>query len=93
MEFKTNYEPLQINYDNQKGIGLFPVEYKLDPIFSRSVDSQYICKREDFYDKIANRELVSQIGTNPYHNTSYLEDIENSDKYLKPVSTTIMNNE
>jgi len=46
-------------------------------------------KREALDDKIANRELVQQKGFNPFLNDSnYVEDISNSDMYLKPVNTT-----
>ena len=46
-------------------------------------------KREALDDKIANRELVQQKGFNPFLNESnYVEDISNSDMYLKPVNTT-----
>lgn len=46
-------------------------------------------KREALDDKIANRELVQQKGFNPFLNESnYVQDISNSDMYLKPVNTT-----
>lgn len=46
-------------------------------------------KREDLDDKIANRELLQQKGFNPFLNESnYVQDISNSDMYLKPVNTT-----
>ena len=46
-------------------------------------------KREALDDKIANRELVHQKGFNPFLNDSnYVQDISNSDMYLKPVNTT-----
>ena len=46
-------------------------------------------KREALDDKIANRELVQQKGFNPFLNDSnYVQDISNSDMYLKPVNTT-----
>ena len=45
--------------------------------------------REDLDDKIASRELVQQKGFNPFlNNTNYVEDISNSDTYLKPINTT-----
>jgi hypothetical protein len=47
-------------------------------------------KREALDDKIANRELVQQKGFNPFLNDSnYVQDISNSDMYLKPVNTTL----
>jgi len=46
-------------------------------------------KRETLDNKIANRELVQQKGFNPFLNESnYVQDISNSDMYLKPVNTT-----
>ena len=46
-------------------------------------------KREMLDNKIADRELVQQKGFNPFLNESnYVEDISNSDMYLKPMNTT-----
>lgn len=46
-------------------------------------------KREALDDKIASRELVQQKGFNPFLNDSnYVQDISNSDMYLKPINTT-----
>lgn len=47
-------------------------------------------KREALDDKIANRELVQQKGFNPFLNESnYVQDISNSDMFLKPINTTL----
>jgi hypothetical protein len=47
-------------------------------------------KRETLDNKIADRELVQQKGFNPFLNESnYVEDISNSDMYLKPMNTTL----
>ena len=47
-------------------------------------------KRETLDNKIANRELVQQKGFNPFLNESnYVQDISNSDMYLKPMNTTL----
>jgi hypothetical protein len=47
-------------------------------------------KREALDDKIADRELVQQKGFNPFLNESnYVQDISNSDMYLKPMNTTL----
>ena len=47
-------------------------------------------KREDLDDKIAKREMIQQIGTNPFlQNTNYLNDMSIRDAYLKPKNTTI----
>ena len=47
-------------------------------------------KREALDNKIADRELVQQKGFNPFLNESnYVQDISNSDMYLKPINTTL----
>jgi hypothetical protein len=47
-------------------------------------------KREALDNKIADRELVQQKGFNPFlSDSNYVEDISNSDMYLKPVNTTM----
>ena len=46
-------------------------------------------KREDLDHKISDRELVQQIGGNPFlSETNYVNDISISDKFLKPINTT-----
>jgi hypothetical protein len=47
-------------------------------------------KREDLDDKIASREMVQQIGFNPFltNQTNYVDDIAIRDQYLKPINTT-----
>jgi len=46
-------------------------------------------KREALDDKISDRELVQQKGFNPFlSDSNYVEDIEVSNLYLKPVNTT-----
>jgi hypothetical protein len=54
-------------------------------------------KREESYNKMAEREMVSQIGLNPFlnqnveaqHNDSYIQDVINRDLFMKPVNTNI----
>ena len=47
-------------------------------------------KREDLHDKISQRELMQQRGTNPFlQNTNYLNDMTVRDTYLKPRNTTL----
>ena len=47
-------------------------------------------KREALDNKIADRELVQQKGFNPFlSDSNYVQDISNSDMYLKPVNTTL----
>lgn len=46
-------------------------------------------KREELGDKLANREMVQQIGFNPFlGETNYVDDISIRDQFLKPVNTT-----
>ena len=46
-------------------------------------------KRETLDSKIANRKLVQQTGFNPFLNdTNYVQDIEVSNLFLKPINTT-----
>jgi hypothetical protein len=46
-------------------------------------------RREDTYNRMAERELVGQIGMNPFVQRNYLEDVMIQDNYLKPISTSI----
>ena len=46
-------------------------------------------RREELADKMANRDMVQQIGLNPFlGNTNYVDDVSNRDQFLKPVNTT-----
>jgi hypothetical protein len=45
-------------------------------------------RREDLDTKIADREMVSQRGVNPFLQTSYVNDIVTRDMFLKPINTT-----
>jgi hypothetical protein len=46
-------------------------------------------KREEMDNKMADRELVQQIGFNPFlGESSYVNDIANRDNFLKPINTT-----
>lgn len=46
-------------------------------------------KREDTYNRMAEREMVGQIGMNPFMQRNYLEDVMVQDNFLKPVSTSL----
>jgi hypothetical protein len=54
-------------------------------------------KREDTYNRMAEREMVGQRGMNPFFSgignsnnaTSYIEDLMIQDNYLKPMSTSL----
>lgn len=46
-------------------------------------------KREELDSKISGRDMVQQIGFNPFlGQTNYADDISIRDQYLKPVNTT-----
>lgn len=46
-------------------------------------------KREETYNKMSEREIMGQIGQNPFlPNHNYLNDIMTQEQFLKPVSTT-----
>ena len=46
-------------------------------------------KREELGDKLANRDMVQQIGFNPFLGQSnYVDDISIRDQFLKPINTT-----
>ena len=46
-------------------------------------------RREDLDDKMANRELIQQIGYNPFlSQTNYVDDISIRDQYLKPQNSS-----
>lgn len=46
-------------------------------------------KRETLDNKMSDRELISQRGTNPYSmQTSYVNDVVTRDMFLKPINTT-----
>ena len=56
-------------------------------LFSRS-EGGFGTRREDLDVKMADRELVSQRGVNPFLQTSYVNDIVTRDMFLKPINTT-----
>ena len=47
-------------------------------------------KREELHDKLANRDLVQQIGFNPFltNHTNYVDDISIHDQFMKPLNTS-----
>jgi hypothetical protein len=46
-------------------------------------------KRESLDNKMSDRELISQRGTNPFSmQTSYVNDVVTRDMFLKPINTT-----
>jgi hypothetical protein len=45
-------------------------------------------KREDTDKKLSERQMICQVNMNPYlTNNTYVQDLSNQDKFLKPVST------
>jgi hypothetical protein len=53
-------------------------------------------KREESYNKMAEREMIAQIGQNPFFtnntpdNDEYVNNLTIQDKFLKPVSTILV---
>jgi hypothetical protein len=46
-------------------------------------------KREELGDKLANREMIQQIGFNPFlGETNYINDVIARDTFLKPINTS-----
>jgi archaellum component FlaC len=51
-------------------------------------------KREDTYNRMAEREMVGQRGMNPFfsqndnNNSAYIEDLMNQEQFMKPISTS-----
>jgi len=56
-------------------------------MFSRNQNAQGT-RREYLDIKMADRELISQRGVNPFLQTSYVNDIVTRDMFLKPINTT-----
>jgi len=48
---------------------------------------QHSNKREDTLNKMSEREMVGQIGRNPFLASNYVEDVINSNMFLKPIAT------
>ena len=52
-------------------------------------------KREDTYNRMAEREMVGQRGMNPFFSQSdnnssgYIEDLMNQEQFMKPISTSV----
>ena len=52
-------------------------------------------KREDTYNRMAEREMVGQRGMNPFfsqngnNNSGYLEDLMKQEQFMKPISTSV----
>ena len=62
--------------------------FGFEPFFSRN-DNEMGKIREDLDNKISNRELIFQRGTNPFlQSSNYINDVVASDAFLKPKNTT-----
>ena len=46
-------------------------------------------KRENTYNKMAEREMMGQIGMSPFMQRNYLEDVMVQENFLKPISTSL----
>ena len=56
-----------------------------EPVFISGIN-----KREDTYNKISERELISQTGQNPFMaGNNYLDGLSMHDQFMKPQNTTI----
>ena len=83
---KTN----NLTIDSLSDIPLEPEAdaFSFEPQFSRN-DNESVKMREDLDNKISQRELIFQRGTNPFAQTSnYVQDIMARDVFLKPKNTT-----
>ena len=46
-------------------------------------------KKEELGDKLSNRDMIHQIGVNPFlAQSNYIDDVSVRDQFLKPVNTT-----
>jgi hypothetical protein len=88
-----NYEQ---NYDSQiNAINQSLADYSTDSdlinitnsMFSRN-QNQSGTRREDIDLKMADRQMISQRGVNPFMQTSYVNDVVARDMFLKPINTT-----
>ena len=82
----------QLSYDSaQNAIAQSLAFTDMDMDISRNIenDNGIENKREYLDNKISDRELISQRGTNPFSmQTSYVNDVVTRDMFLKPINTT-----
>lgn len=63
--------------------------WSLDEFGKQFSNSSSMNKREDTYNKISEREMMGQMGRNPFMmENNYLHDVITQDDFLKPISTT-----
>jgi hypothetical protein len=99
VEHQASVEDYDLDYDTQKNA--IQQSLAVDNFFNQDNDmltitnsmfsnhsAQIATSREELDTKIADRELVSQRGVNPFLQTSYVNDIVTRDMFLKPINTT-----
>ena len=46
-------------------------------------------KREESFHKMVDREMMGQTGRNPFLDDDYIQHVDTSNKYLKPIATNL----
>ena len=87
--YKSARPEKQMSKSNSNSTQLNAISQSLDEdpfvtTFSRNQNA----RREDLNEKMADREMVSQRGENPFLQTNYVNDIITRDTFLKPQNTT-----
>ena len=97
---EKNERPQDVGYDSQMNAinqsladnSFFNQDSDLinitNTMFSRNQNSSGTI-REDLDTKIADREMITQCGVNPFLQTSYVNDVVARDMFLKPINTTL----
>jgi hypothetical protein len=93
---ETYYQSARINNTTSKKMDTNSNQVKYDSTvnaieqsLAEDLNSNFESKRESLDNKISDRELVSQRGTNPFAmQTSYVNDVVTRDMFLKPINTT-----
>lgn len=86
---ETDQTTQQLSYDSgQNAIAQSLAFTDINELsYSRNSDNEN--KREYLDNKISDRELIGQRGTNPFSmQTSYVNDVVTRDMFLKPINTT-----
>ena len=98
-ESSTNQIDLdQLNKDHQLGAYTSSLNYDENTwdILNQSVSQngfQNSNSREELDSKISNRQLVQQVGTNPFFDEKdYVDNVSIRDQYMKPINTTTDDN-
>uniref|UniRef100_A0A6C0KYG8 Uncharacterized protein n=1 Tax=viral metagenome TaxID=1070528 RepID=A0A6C0KYG8_9ZZZZ len=81
---KSAYEQAFLTENDNWGINYFGSSSS-----SNSFSLQTTNKREETSNKMAEREMVGQVGFNPFlANNSYIDDVNVQENFLKPISTS-----